>query len=203
MKNLRERFIEFCGDSAGSDETFGLLHKLYSEPHRAYHNLDHVRFLLALFDEFSERLEDKITVFFTIWFHDAVYDPQKKDNEKQSARLAAERLRKSIVPPEKISKIVKLILATEKHSAENLDSDGKLFLDFDLAILGSDGGVYGEYAKAIRKEYSFVSENDYKIGRGKILRDFLRRDFIFLTDIMRESFEANARRNIEREILEL
>ncbi len=203
MKSLRKQFTEIYCDAANSEKTFNLLHDLYCEKHRAYHNLNHINFLLKLFRQFDEYIEDKECVFFTIWFHDAICDPQKNDNEQRSAELAAQCLQKISMPKDKITKIEKIILATEKHLCENLDSDGKLFLDFDLAILGSGDDIYDEYAKAIRREYSFVSDEDYKSGRARVLQNFQKREFIYLTDDLREKFEAKARANIKREILEL
>lgn len=203
MKLLRNQFTEIYGNSANSEKIFNLLHDLYCEKHRAYHNLNHIESLLKLFRQFDEYIEDRVCVFFAIWFHDAVYDPQKNDNERRSAELAARCLREISLPEEKISKIEKIILATEKHFCENLDPDGMFFLDFDLAILGAESDIYDEYAKAIRREYSFVSDEDYKSGRRRVLQNFLKRETIYFTDILREKFEAKARQNIEREILEL
>lgn len=201
MKTLWKQFAGSYSNQ--SEKTFELLKSLYSEKHRHYHGLGHIKFLLDLFTEFGGLIEDKISIFFAIWFHDAIYEPQKKDNEKQSAKLAREELQKISLAEDKISKIEKIILATEKHSAENMDADGKLFLDFDLAILGAEDGIYDEYRNAIRAEYSFVPEEIYRTERKRILQDFLKRDLIYFTKTMRDKFETKARRNIEREILEL
>lgn len=203
---MKTRWNQFVGSDSVSDDserTFELLQNLYSEKHRFYHNLNHIKFLLALFEEFGGNIRDKSAVFFSIWFHDAIYGPRKSDNEKQSAKMAVEHLKRLFTSKDKISKIEKIILATEKHSAEDLDADGKIFLDFDLAILGADDGVYNKYAKAIRKEYAFVSDEDYKTGRKTVLQNFRRRDLIFFTGVLRERFETKARQNIEREISEL
>lgn len=200
---LWNHFTSFCPDTIQSEKTFELLQNLYSERHRFYHNLEHIKFLLALFQAFESELNDKQAIFFSIWFHDAIYEPQKNDNEKQSAKLACEELKKLSLPEEKISKIEKLILATEKHSAENINADGKFFLDFDLAILGAEDDIYDEYKNAIRSEYSFVPEMIYKTERKRIMQNFLKREFVYFTKTMRENFEEKARRNIEREILEL
>lgn len=201
MKNpYRKQFIHFYGNHKNGIEIFDQLTEMYSAKGRIYHNLRHIYFLLDLLENFGDCVNNKLIVFFSIWFHDAIYDPQAKDNEKRSAELAINCLKDSTLPEKKISKIKKLILATEKHSAENLDSDGRIFLDFDLAILGAENEIYDEYAKAIRKEYDFVSEEDYKIGRGRVLQNFLKRETIYFTDVMREKFEEKARQNIEREI---
>ena len=203
MKILWKRFAEIFSGADDSEELYKLLENLYSEKHRFYHNLGHIKSLFVLFERFENLIEDKCVVFFSIWFHDSIYDPQAKDNEKRSAKLAVECLRKTSLPKNKISKIEKIILATEKHAATTLDSDGRLFLDFDLTILGTENEIYDEYAKAIRREYDFFRDEDYKKGRKKILQNFLEREFIYLTKEMREKFEIKARQNIEREILEL
>ena len=203
MKTIWNRFTEDFSGEHYADEIYIRLENLYSEKHRFYHNLGHIKFLLALFEQFEDGIEDKTAVFFSIWFHDAIYDPQSKNNEKQSAKLACEELKKLALPEYEISKIEKIILATEKHSAENIDADGKLFLDFDLAILGAEDEIYDEYKNAIRSEYYFVPGEIYRRERKRILQNFLKRDFIYFTKTMRERFEDKAHRNIEREILEL
>ena len=203
MKTLWNQFVEQLLASDNSVKIFDDLQKRYSEKHRVYHNLGHVEFLLKLFRQFEQFVDDRSCMFFAIWFHDAIYEPGAVDNEKRSAELAVESLNELSLSKRQIKKVEKLILATEKQSAENPDDDGKLFLDFDLAILGTENSVYRHYAKAIRKEYSFVSDTEYRAGRGKVLQDFLQRDVIYLTDIMRKEFETKARENIAREILEL
>jgi predicted metal-dependent HD superfamily phosphohydrolase len=200
MNALRDQFIRSRDVSGDLEKTFELLQNLYSEKHRFYHNLEHIKFLLALFEEFRGNIEDETAVFFSIWFHDAIYDPRRNDNEKQSAKLAAAHLGKLSLPESRIEKIEKIILATEKHSAEGLDADGKLFLDFDLAILGASRADYKKYAGAVRQEYGFVSDEDYRTGRRRVLQNFLRRDFIYLTNAMRQRFEKNARRNLGEEL---
>jgi predicted metal-dependent HD superfamily phosphohydrolase len=96
-----------------------------------------------------------------------------------------------------------MILATPAHEAENLDFDGRLFLDLDLEILGADEKIYGEYKKAIRREYSFVPFFLYRRERRRILENFLSREFLYFTEEMREKCERRARRNIAKEIKEL
>lgn len=196
MISLWKQFAENNSKGDISHKIYRQLRKLYSEPHRFYHNLGHVNFLLGLFEEFRGLIEDEASVYFAIWFHDAIYDPQRKDNEKRSAELAAGCLRRLNMSADGISKTEKIILATEKHSAEKLDADGRLFLDFDLAILGAGRDAYARYAREIRREYNFISADVYQAGRRGVLQNFCRRDFIYLTDPMRERFEDRARRNI-------
>lgn len=66
-----------------------------------------------------------------------------------------------------------MILATKKHELLNDSADLKLFLDFDLSILGTSAEVYQRYSQAIRKEYSWGPYFLYRKGRKKILENFL------------------------------
>ncbi len=186
-----------------SGKIFDYLVQKYSEPHRCYHNLSHVNSLLGAAESFKEKFTDYGSVKLAIWFHDAVYQPKRADNEAKSARLAAASLEKLETPEELIEKTRRMILATEKHEAERLDFDGKLFLDLDLGILGADEETYDEYRRAIRQEYSFVPFFLYCRSRRRILENFLSREFLYFTEEMREKCERRARQNIANEIKEL
>jgi len=194
---------EFSADKRASAETFNFLLGSYSEEHRFYHNLSHVHALLSLAGDLKKSFSDFDSVKLAIWFHDAVYEPSQSDNEIKSAELAVVNLSRLGLPKNKLQKIEKMILATERHDAARLDDDGKLFLDLDLSILGAGKKTYQNYSRAIRQEYFFVPEVLYRQSRKRILENFLRREFIYYTSEMRWRFEAAARQNVENEIKEL
>ena len=191
----------FSGDAAKVDEISHLLISNYSEDHRFYHDLSHVDFLLEESENYKK--SDRQSVRLAIWFHDAVYDPQSKTNETESAALAVESLTALNFPKTTVEKVEKMILATEKHDAAGLDEDGRLFLDLDLEILGYSHILYRRYSKAIRREYSFVPEDLYREKRRAILEAFLQRESIYYTDFIRRYFELDARFNIAKEIKQL
>lgn len=204
---LKTRWLDLClslgGDDAIKKSVFNSLVTLYSEPHRAYHNLKHIHNLLGWAENWGENINNFQTMGFAIWFHDAIYDPRRNDNEEQSANLAVARLKYLKVPDAQIATARQMILATKTHDLTDLDSEGKLFLDLDLSILGADASAYQAYSRAIRREYSFVAEPLYRNGRQRILQNFLARDFIYATAPVRETFELPARENIQNEIVEL
>jgi predicted metal-dependent HD superfamily phosphohydrolase len=114
------------------------LSTLYSAPDRHYHDLSHVNALLALAGEHRAALADPEAVEAAIWFHDAIYDTARKDNEARSAELAAERLTGK-VEPVRLQRIVRMIEATATHQMpdfadETACRDAALFLDLDLSI---------------------------------------------------------------------
>lgn len=196
-------FSAISHDDERLSEIFDYLVKKYSEKHRFYHNLSHVNSLLGAAENFKEKFADYRSIQLAIWFHDAIYEPKRADNETESARLAAASLEKLEMPEKLVGKTRRMILATEKHVAESLDFDGRLFLDLDLGILGADEKIYGEYKRAIRREYSFVPFFLYRSSRRQILENFLRREFLYFTEEMREKCERRARQNIANEIKEL
>jgi predicted metal-dependent HD superfamily phosphohydrolase len=205
--DLKSEFTELLGkfsaDAARNSELADLVILRYSEKHRFYHNLSHIHALLNNAEHFSDKFDDYDSVKLAIWFHDVIYKPKSLKNEAKSASLMNEKLAELSFPKDIIEKVEKLISATEKHDAANLDDDGKTFLDLDLGILGAEKSVYEKYAKAIRSEYSFVPQFLYRRSRAKILKSFLNRQTIYFTNEMREKFETAARRNIANEIKEL
>jgi predicted metal-dependent HD superfamily phosphohydrolase len=79
--------LPFKGDTKRAYEA---LKTLYQEPHRAYHNLQHIKECLALSGRVREVAAVTEVLTFAIWYHDAIYDPKAKNNEERSADLFAE-----------------------------------------------------------------------------------------------------------------
>jgi predicted metal-dependent HD superfamily phosphohydrolase len=73
-------------------------------------------------------------------------------------------------------------------------------LDAEMAILGAPPEQYKDYACAIRLEYAWVSDADYRVGRRAVLERFPARPRIFRTETLFAEREAAARRNLAAEI---
>jgi predicted metal-dependent HD superfamily phosphohydrolase len=174
--------------------------KRYSEPHRQYHNIRHIEECLAEFEQVSSQAEHPVALELAIWFHDAIYDPRRSDNEEQSAILALKCLEQSVFRQKQL--VSDLILATKTHVAKNIP-DAPLLLDIDLSILGKPAARFAEYEAGIRAEYSFVPLALYAEKRAAILRSFLSRPRIFTTGAFFNRFEAQARRNLAESIAAL
>jgi predicted metal-dependent HD superfamily phosphohydrolase len=54
-----------------------------------------------------------------------------------------------------------------------------MLIDADLHILQAPIDEYMAYAKAIRYEYGYISDDDYREGRTKFLEGFLSRPNIY------------------------
>jgi len=189
-----------------SEEVRERLVGIYSGPDRYYHNLEHIRTLLALAEEHAGEFTDREAVEAAIWFHDAVYDTRKADNEAESAKLAKQLLA-GAASDDRIERIAAMIGASAKHgipaSMQGAAArDCALFLDMDLAILGSPAGEYDAYERAVRLEYSWVLDEAWIAGRSQVLRNFLARPFIYTTQFGK-SHEAGARSNLTRSLARL
>jgi predicted metal-dependent HD superfamily phosphohydrolase len=185
------------------DRVFQLLINAYTKSDRHYHNLDHIYQVLTTIERFGDKVQNPTAVSLAAWFHDFVYDPQASDNEFQSAKLAQVLLTNVGVPLAVIDRTQQLILATQGHQIDMSDRDKCIFLDADLAILGTDPAQYQVYQRSIRREYSWVSDSAYQAGRSQVLTNFLRRDRLYATDLLFDQLESIARFNLEQEIASL
>lgn len=180
------------------------LSALYSAEDRHYHGIAHIQALLGLLDENRPSFSDPEAIEAVIWFHDAIYDSRAKDNEARSADLARERLTE-VAGAERLNRIVRTIEATATHTVPDIEPetarcDAALLLDMDLSILGAEPDAFDAYEAAVRREYAWVEEPLWVIGRGNVLKTFLARDHIFHTDIFRSRYELKARENLQRSI---
>ncbi|MEM9024958.1 MAG: hypothetical protein AAGB22_14530 [Bacteroidota bacterium] len=174
----------------------------YSEKHRHYHNLDHLEYMFRLWEHHQQQWQDAAIVAFAIFYHDAIYNVKRKDNEEKSAELAAKRLNELGLSNDRIARCVQHILATKAHHLSE-DPDTNLLVDIDLAILGDTPEVYRAYTQKVRKEYRIYPDLLYKPGRKKVLRHFLAMPRIYHTDILYHHREQAARQNLEAELAAL
>jgi predicted metal-dependent HD superfamily phosphohydrolase len=182
--------------------TWRQLETAYTEPWRAYHNLDHIGQCLAEFTVVRQLADDAISVEAAIWFHDVVYDTHRKDNEERSADLATALLVTAGKPDSFCQRVHTLILAT-KHQSQPTSSDARLLIDIDLCVLGQGPERYAEFERQIRHEYAWVTDRDFAAGRSAVLNGFLRRERIFNTPAFAQRFEDQARVNLAWAIRQL
>jgi predicted metal-dependent HD superfamily phosphohydrolase len=169
----------------------------YSELHRAYHTLQHLDECFALFDE--GLAEHPGEVLLALWFHDAIYDPKRNDNEEKSADWGAAALASAGARAEVITRFRELVVAT-RHEAQPQSADARLLVDIDLSILGAEPQRFDEYEAQVRKEYAHVPHLFFRMARARILKAFVARPSIYSTARFKERFEAQARANLSRSL---
>ncbi len=80
------------------------------------------------------------------------------------------------------------------------DDDLVYFLDLDLSILAKEDTIYQSYCHNIQKEYAHIHPLLYKIGRAKMLSQFLLKKRIFYSDHFYQRYEKLAKQNIRCEL---
>ncbi len=168
----------------------------YATPPRAYHNLAHITACLSEFDTIRGEAADPVAVEFAIWFHDAVYDSKASDNEARSAQLAVQTLACMGIAGQTPHTAAELVLLT-RHDRIPPTLDGQVVIDVDLAILGQPSEVYDTYEAAVRREYSWVTDREFRTGRARFIETMLARPRIFFTDACHGKYETRARANLQ------
>lgn len=198
---LKEKFHTLCRhfseDNRHIETLYQEIQSQYSAKGRYYHTLHHLSDLY----EVLKGIELNPLYEFALFYHDIIYDVQQHDNENRSALLALNRLQSLNVPQALCQEVYRLILATKEHEA--LEPKQALFLDADIAILGTSLAQYQDYTRAIRQEYQSYDETNYQQGRRKVLKNFLTKPKIYLTDKFQELYEAQARENLTWELEQL
>ena len=175
-----------------------ILNKLiaaYSEKQRAYHTIQHLYECLILLELVKPYLNDFYAVALALWFHDAVYNPQAKDNELKSAELFEQYVTADL-SDQTVIKIKQWIVATQKHASTD-ELDLQFLLDIDLAILAASPARFVEYEQQIQQEYAWVDPEIYSVKREEVLRSFYENQPIYQTKYFREKFEQKARKNLK------
>ena len=94
-----------------SPEQLAKLKARYGEPQRAYHTWAHIEALLDHFDILADHVHNKTRILWALYWHDAVYDTTRGDNEAVSADM----LRtdgQGLVPDETLEEAAIIIEAT-------------------------------------------------------------------------------------------
>lgn len=172
----------------------------WSESHRKHHTVTHLHEMLDAIELLAQTgIEfDREAVELAAWFHDAIYEIGRDDNEDRSAELARELLASSPVRDE----VARLVLVTKTHKVAADDVNGAVLSDADLSVLGSDAFRYRRYAAAVREEYATVPDDVFKPARAQVLTSLLDGP-LFHTAAGRQRWDEPARRNITEEIAAL
>jgi predicted metal-dependent HD superfamily phosphohydrolase len=194
--------LEYHPNAKWIEQLWTEIETAYSNPKRHYHTLHHLEHLVKELESVKDKIRGWNTILFSVFYHDLIYNPLRRDNEERSAAIAEHRLQSIDVPAEKIAACKKQILATQKHLSGG-DNDTDLFTDADLSILGKDRTTYRAYAQAIRKEYALYPDMIYKPGRKEVVQHFLKMDKIFKTEPFFMKYEKQARQNLQQELEEL
>ncbi|MFB6705666.1 hypothetical protein ACFCW6_13230 [Streptomyces sp. NPDC056333] len=172
----------------------------WAEPQRHYHTTAHLTAVLDRIDTLAGHAADPDAVRLAAWFHDAVYRPDRSENEERSAALAERALPEAGVPDDITAEVARLVRLTVTHDPAAGDTNGEVLCDADLAILAAAPKEYAEYAAQVREEYGFVPDDAFRDGRAAVLRQLLGLPRLFRTPHGIAQWEPRARQNLLTEL---
>lgn len=145
---------------------YGIVQK-YSEPHRFFHTMEHITRLINEILKLDLSDKERDILILTAIFHDIIYNPQRHDNEDESALLLKDKT--SFPWNEDIEHVYRIILTTKTHEKTG-DRLTDIFLDLDMSTLTDTTFVEMlQYERKVFKEYQFVDYKTYKEERVKFL----------------------------------
>jgi len=206
MQVTEQRWTNLCaalGLPPNNDE-FARVKSAYSEPHRAYHTLQHLSECLEKFDWAiaTENFPNTVFAEAALWYHDVVYRPTAKDNERRSAEWAVKFLSQFGIGDYDCRFVASLIMAT-CHVEEPEETTHQLVVDIDFSILGAEPARFDEYERQVREEYKRVPWLVYKKKRKAVLKHFLDKPSIYAVKIFHDAHERQARENLKRALAKL
>lgn len=186
------------------------LTSLLTQPHRTYHNINHVNDCLTEMEGYfqthpeDEKVRWKLT--HAIWYHDAVYNPYLPGvNERQSAELFAGRHERYFGDLNDIEDVVRAIELTAHHlvTHDNLTLTQQLMLDIDLSGFGKPSNVYRRNTNNIRTEYYNTTDFDFIKNRISFLRALRKRNSLYYTPYFYNKYHDASMYGIDFEIQQL
>ncbi|WP_329546924.1 hypothetical protein OG548_24465 [Streptomyces sp. NBC_01356] len=175
----------------------------WQEPQRRYHTLTHLTAVLDHIDVLEKYADAPDLVRLAAWFHDAVYLPDRSENEERSAHLAERALPEAGLSDPDTAEVARLVRLTVTHAPADDDRNGQVLCDADLAILAAPQPAYAAYTTAVREEYAFVPAEAFREGRAAILRQLLDLPRLFRTPYGEREWERRARENLRTELTQL
>jgi predicted metal-dependent HD superfamily phosphohydrolase len=140
------------------------LMKVWNEPWRKYHNIDHLVDILYRLKIFKGSVAPHHwdTLVLAAFFHDAIYYPLKKDNEDQSMTTFFRCWKGN---DDWMAYYVGKMIESTKYRNVPTHFLIKLFWEADNYVFFSTKEEIIKYEEKIRKEYPMASDKDYKNGR--------------------------------------
>lgn len=190
------------GAPAADEGLYTRLMACWNQEHRRYHTAQHLRECLQHFAEVRDQAQRPAEFELALWFHDAFYDPRRDDNELLSAQWARQSVLQAGLAHDMADRVHALVMAT-LHEAVPAHADAQLLADVDLAILGAEARRFDESDEQIRAEYAHVPEEEFRVGRARVLKSFLARPRLYSTPHFYPALEQRARDNLRRALARL
>lgn len=158
--------------STGSVET---LKNNWQHHRRHYHNLQHLSDILDYLEQYNYEFSPVIwnSLVLAAFFHDAIYDPKKRDNELQSIKFFEESWSPSSENKNNsnINLMVKDLIYCTRNSDIPKNKLYELFWFADHSIFFKDFDRLKEYERQIHLELIPIHTDFYKSNRIRFLKE--------------------------------
>jgi predicted metal-dependent HD superfamily phosphohydrolase len=193
------------GRSAVATQWLDTVLGAYRAEARHYHGVRHVAWVVRHVESIAAEhpVADIDATVAAAFFHDAIYDATRDDNEAESAAMAERAVREIGWSDPACRRVADLVMATATHDVEGVDRDTAVLLAADLAVLAAEPSRYAEYTTAVRREYAHVDDAAWRTGRSAVLRRLLARPRLFAAELGLDQWERRARANITSELAAL
>ncbi len=178
--------------------------RFYDEPHRAYHDREHLREMFDATVDLREPLS--ATQALALLFHDIVYVPgaARGSNEAMSAQLL--RVYTGMLDLVLVEAAAGIVIDTADHKARSREAE--FVLDLDLMRLAASAPDFDRYSRQVFAEQrpliaiadDATAWSFFAARRVAFFQQLLERPAIFHTAACRAHFEARARANLARAI---
>lgn len=188
-----------CLLSGAADDSAAIHRRLvsaYRETHRRYHTLGHIRHCLTMFDLCKTLVQNPDALEISIWFHDAIWQAGKRDNEARSAELYQQHA-DGVHDPDLRALVDRLIMATVHDGRHLDDADALYMVDIDLSSFGLSWEEFLRDSQHLRQE-SQLEDTEFYRRQGHFQQFLLARPRFFLSEFFYQRFEAQARENLAR-----
>jgi predicted metal-dependent HD superfamily phosphohydrolase len=205
-RRWREASDAVGADRAASTAWYRRLWLLHAGRSRFYHGLAHVQEALEAAEAMAAggvAVARPAAVALALFFHDAVYEPARGDNEEASARLFldfAAAAAPALPPADRDAAAAWIRRTAAHHAGPPAAGDLAVVLDADLAVLGAPAARYARYAEGIRREYAHLPEAEFVRARARVLEGLLGQERLFCTPWAAGRLDAPARANLRREL---
>jgi predicted metal-dependent HD superfamily phosphohydrolase len=142
----------------------------WSEPHRYYHNTTH---LVNIIHDIETNMwfkgltaSEKRALMIAAFYHDAIYNPKKDDNEERSVKLFLRDFGGTDI--RMIDAVCGLIMVTKYRKRPGTKLK-KIFWDADNAGFKKGFDWLMKTEKLIQKEYSYLPKEKFREGKIKFL----------------------------------
>lgn len=208
---LRLAWHRHVGTGSIADGWFDRVIASHRTLNRHYHGVRHVRWVIHHGRDLADGIDELLgagdvdEIVAAGFFHDVVYDATRADNEAASAARARVALHEIGWQSAPIDRVGSMIEATAGHDASGAIDDPAtaVLLAADLGVLAAEPGRYGDYTRAVRREYAHLDDRAWRQGRSAFIHGMLARDHIFPAGLHLEAWERRARANLTAELAAL